>query len=264
MSALAISGVQIRRDGDLVCLTDMWRASGADKKKRPLDYLRFEGASLVSHYEKKAMWCGAPDEKAAEVVRTDRGGKSPATWAQEELAYAYAEWISVEFHALVLGVFRAFVQGRLVGARESRAEQELIAYKLRVRALEESRSSIWPKAIKVEFARLRKLAWSGTGVEPKGLSFAYGRTWRWILGDVVYEELHRRNPTPSYGTLHSAWLTECAYDETKTGALVTALVLARQSASWADYEAQMRFAFGRAPLQLTIGGARGNLRLLGA
>jgi len=40
MNTLTIGDQTVRRDGDAWCITDMWRASGAPKDKRPADYGR--------------------------------------------------------------------------------------------------------------------------------------------------------------------------------------------------------------------------------
>ena len=40
-------GVPIRRRGEMLNLTDMWRAAGSDPNKRPADWARKEGAQFV-------------------------------------------------------------------------------------------------------------------------------------------------------------------------------------------------------------------------
>lgn len=123
---------------------------------------------------------------------------------------------------------------------------------LRLERLEQGVDSVWDMELKLELARLRKIQWDGRGIEPKGLSFAYGRTWRIILGDAVYAALKQRNPHPRDGSLHAAWLQEQRYQLAKREDLVIALVLARRCTRWREYESEMRGHFRRAPIQLRL------------
>jgi len=82
--------------------------------------------------------------------------------------------------------------------------------------------------------------------------YPYGRTWRIVLGDKVYEALKTRNPHPRSGTLHGQWLKEEALRIAKREDLVIALVLSRRSSRWAEYESEMRSHFRRAPIQMRL------------
>jgi hypothetical protein len=248
-TALEIDGHEIRRDGDMWCLTDLWRAGRAPKDQRPVDWLRGSDARRfidflsdsivgVSHVRKKA---GNPNT-----------GQTAATWAHWQIALAYAKALSPAFHARVNDVYRAFTAGQLT-TTPSRDRDDLVRLSLRIEALAAATvDSVWNIELKVELARLRKIGWNGQGIEPRGLAFAYGRTWRIILGDAVYHELKTRNPHPRDGSLHAAWLQERRCQMVRREDLVIALVLARRCSRWREYEAEMRSHFQRAPIQLRL------------
>lgn len=245
---LHIDGQSVRRDGELWCMTDLWRAASSPKSKRPGEWLRYEGASFVEFLRASLDMGHAP------ITKTSRkAGGGGDTWGHWQLALAYAQWLSPEFHARVNEVYRAFAAGQLIPAGQSAAEQELIRYHLRVKALERGEhESDWTLEMKMELARLRRLSWTGAGPEPQPMAYAYGMTWRIILGDAVYAALRARNPHPRDGSLHGQWLQEQRAKIAKREDLVIALVLARRSSRWSEYAAEMRAHFRREPVQLRL------------
>lgn len=252
MNELTIGKHRVRCDGDMWCLTDLWRAAGALKEKRPVDWLRRGGASFVEFVEDSLKVANCHFE----AVRTDRGGKAPGTWAHWQIALAYAKSISHEFHARVNEVYRAFMAGQLKPRAFDSDHEELVRLTLRIEALHRSEyATIWDRDLKLELARLRKLPWAGHGRQPQPLALAYGRTLRIILGDKVYEELKARNPSPGGwdGTVHGRWLTDDRAKMARREDLVIALVFARRSRTWAEYEREMRSHFRRTPIQLRLG-----------
>lgn len=249
MSDLTIGSHAIRRDGDMWCITDMWRAAGAPKEKRPAEFLRYEGAAFAD------FLCTALDMGKSHIVKTRRiAGAAPGgeTWTHWQLALAFAKWIDHAFHARVNDVYRAFTAGEL-RARDP----EAIHLALRIERLAAADYNWrWDAELKLELARLRKIeGWTpgpGNGPEPKGLAFAYGKTWRWILGDSVYEELRRRNPDPRDGSLHGQWIRPERFELIKREDLVVTMFIARRATRWADYEREMRSHFRHAPIQLQL------------
>jgi hypothetical protein len=72
----------VRRDGDLWCITDLWRAASAPKEKRPAEFLRFEGKPFAEFLSTTL------DMGMAHIVKTRRiAGASPGgeTWAHWQL-----------------------------------------------------------------------------------------------------------------------------------------------------------------------------------
>lgn len=245
---LTIGGHPVRRDGGMWCITDMWRAAGTPKGHRPVDYLR------TAEYQTFAEFIAdSADVSNSHVAKTRRiAGGGGETWVHWQLAMAYAKWISHPFHASVNDVYRAFTAGQLVPR-----DEEAIRLALRYKALDAADyESAWDTELKLELARLRKVrGWTpgpGSGSEPRALSFAYGRTWRIILGDQVYDALKTRNPHPRDGSLHGQWVQEERLRLIRREDMVVTMFVARRATRWADYEREMRGHFRRAPIQLRL------------
>jgi len=247
MNTLTIGDQTVRRDGDAWCITDMWRASGAPKDKRPADYGR--SAECASFREFLQL---SPEVGNSHVWKTRKIQGGGETWAHWQLALAYAKWVDHAFHARVNEVYRAFMAGQLVAR-----DPEAIRLALRYKALDAADyESAWDTELKLELARLRKVkGWTpgpGGGSEPRALSFAYGRTWRIILGDHVYDALKERNPHPCDGSLHGQWLQDERLRLVRREDMVVTMFVARRATRWTDYEREMRSHFRRAPLQLRL------------
>jgi len=251
-TALVIDSHNIRRDGDMWCLTDLWRAAGTPKNQRPVDWLQTDAAKMFVEFIGDSLKVAAGHDEGFTVVRTIRGGDAPGTWAHWQIAIAYAKALSPAFHARVNEVYAAYKSGLLVARSPSAVERELVDLSLRYKALEEGRKSVWSTELKMELARLRRIKWTGIGVEPQPLAIAYGRTWRIILGDAVYEELKRRNPDPRDGSLHAQWLQDRRYELVKDSDMAVTLVIARRCTRWTEFESDLRAAFKRGPAQLRL------------
>jgi hypothetical protein len=250
VSALTIGSHAIRRDGDMWCITDLWRAAGAPTEKRPAEYLRYDGKAFVE------FLATSLDVGEAHIKKTRKiGGGGGETWTHWQIALAYAKWIDHAFHARVNEVYKAFATGQL-----SVRDPEAIHLALRIQRLNAADyESAWDAELKLELARLRKVrGWTpgpGNGSEPQQLSYAYGRTWRIILGDAVYDELKARNPDPRDGSLHGQWIRDERMRLIRREDMVLTMFIARRATRWADYEREMRSHFRRAPIQLPLGGA---------
>lgn len=246
-TSLRIGSHAIRRDDDMWCITDMWRASGAPKEKRPNDFLSGPGKQFAE-FLSDSLDTGIHGIKKTRKIP----GGGGETWAQWQLALAYAKWVDHAFHARVNEVYRAFMAGQLVPR-----DDEAVRLALRIKALEsKDYESGWTAELKLEFARLRGVkGWTpgpGNGSEPQPLSHAYGKTWRIILGDQVYEALKRRNPHPRDGSLHGQWLQEERLKLVRREDMVVTMFVARRATRWTDYEREMRAHFRRAPIQLRL------------
>ena len=91
----------IRAREQMLCLTDMWRASAAagekpDPSRRPADWLRSGEAQHFIEFLADALNVGNSHH---EIVHTERGGAAPATWAHWQIGMAYAKYLSPAFHA---------------------------------------------------------------------------------------------------------------------------------------------------------------------
>lgn len=118
-SNVRVAGVTIRRDSEgRFRLNDLHKASGGAKRHGPSYWLsNHQTAELIQLLETT----GFPV-----VILEGRGG---GTYVAKELVYAYAMWVSAEFHLHVIRTFDAVVeaQGELAEARASRQRARLEA-----------------------------------------------------------------------------------------------------------------------------------------
>lgn len=103
---LVYGGVSIRDKGEMISLTDMWKAAGADPQKAPAKWRTLPGTkAFVDHVE---LTIGKSD---SELFKVSNGGRSPGTWANWQVAMAYAKYLSPEFHMWCNEVVRAHMEG---------------------------------------------------------------------------------------------------------------------------------------------------------
>ncbi|MCT8761777.1 KilA-N domain-containing protein, partial [Glaesserella parasuis] len=108
---LTILNTSVRILDNLYSLNDLHSISGNDPKHRPSLFARNEQTKdLVKEIENERS------TKTIFAIKTIRGGadiSKQGTWACEELALAYATWISPKFHLVVLRAFIAMHKGGL-------------------------------------------------------------------------------------------------------------------------------------------------------
>lgn len=88
--------------GGLYCLNDLHKAAGGEEKDKPANWMRLDKTKdLINEY--------AGCSEMSNAISVVKGGRNQGTYACEELVYAYASWISVKFHKLVLDTFKAAI-----------------------------------------------------------------------------------------------------------------------------------------------------------
>jgi len=102
---LTYCGTHIRDRDEMLCLTDMWRAAGAEENKRPAEWLRQENPQEFMRFIADSLNVGIDHIAVAE-----RGGRDPATWAHWQVGMAYAKYLSSEFHAWCNEVVRSHME----------------------------------------------------------------------------------------------------------------------------------------------------------
>ncbi|EJL3592494.1 KilA-N domain-containing protein [Salmonella enterica] len=88
-------------------LNDLHRISEFSASKRPGNWKLYV-TDLIDKYSTASFL----------ALKTVNGGSKRGTYAIEELMYAYAMYLSTEFHKAVLDAFTAAVSGNMVKVRE--------------------------------------------------------------------------------------------------------------------------------------------------
>ena len=90
----------IGKDGELLSLTDLWKAAGSIENKRPVLWQRQESTQqlietigIMMQSDSKSLWS------------TRRGGLHSGTYAHKSIALAYAKYLDPALHVLVNEVF---------------------------------------------------------------------------------------------------------------------------------------------------------------
>ena len=125
MPDLIISETFVRQDDEgRYCLNDLHRASGGAPNNQPAFFMRRkETKALV-----RVVGASADSQTPAKVLND---GINNGTYVVKELVYAYAMWISPEFHVRVIRTYDALVQAQLdklndLSHRRARAELEYL------------------------------------------------------------------------------------------------------------------------------------------
>lgn len=102
--ALTFKGSAIQVEGEMISLTDMWRAAGSDMSKRPVEWLRSKAArEFLEHLE---IMVG---NSHLLQIENGRGGSTFGHW---HVGLAFAKHLSPAFHVWCNEVVRAHMEGR--------------------------------------------------------------------------------------------------------------------------------------------------------
>lgn len=102
-SLMMFRGTTIRmrgeRGAEQMCLTDMWKANGADPKRDVYDWTRSKQARDLAEYLGESTEPG----NSRFAFFAEKGGAEGGggTWAHWQLAFAYAKYLSPRFHVWV-------------------------------------------------------------------------------------------------------------------------------------------------------------------
>lgn len=103
---LIYAGAAIRDKGEMLCMTDMWKAAGSSPDARPDDWKK--DAANRAFLDHVAMISNAPVEGIWKGTR----GNGGSTWAHWQIGLAYAKYLSPEFHAWCNTVVRERMEGK--------------------------------------------------------------------------------------------------------------------------------------------------------
>lgn len=119
---LVYQGTLIRDKGEMLSLTDMWKAAGADASRAPAEWMRSADADRFVGFVADTLNMGISHD---EIVKTVRGGRAPGTWAHWQVAMAYAKYLSPEFHMWCNSVVRAHMQGEIAPGISSEVLEQI-------------------------------------------------------------------------------------------------------------------------------------------
>ena len=96
MTAIVIDTITIRQDGEgRFCLNDLHKAAGGDLKHQPSNFLRLDTTlDLIEEISNSSDVMNKPLQSSS--------GRYGGTYVYKELVYAYAMWISPQFHLKVI------------------------------------------------------------------------------------------------------------------------------------------------------------------
>lgn len=103
--ALVYNGEVIHAKSEMLSLTDMWKAAGADEAKRPANWARKEGSDFIAHME------AVLNVPVGHIIRGERG-RNGNTWGHWQIALAYAKYLNPAFHEWCNSVVRERMEER--------------------------------------------------------------------------------------------------------------------------------------------------------
>lgn len=112
-NGLAILGHAIRDRGEMLSLTDIWKAAGADDSRKPYAWLRGEDANRFIEHLGDSI--GNPEARISRfgLVDVAKGGAMKGqTFAHWQVALAYAKYLSPAFHAACNVIIRQHMEDR--------------------------------------------------------------------------------------------------------------------------------------------------------
>lgn len=106
---LVYNSVEITTKGEMLSLTNMWKASGSDRTKAPYEWARTPNAQgFIEAVEFNTC------KSRSDILATQKGGKNPGTWAHWQIGLAYMKYLSPEFHMWGNQVIRDRMEGKVV------------------------------------------------------------------------------------------------------------------------------------------------------
>lgn len=113
---LVYSGIAIRARGEMLNLTDMWKAAESPSGRAPNDWRALPGTDRFIEHVASTLDAG---KSGNQVIQVRRGGRGVggATLGHWQIGLAYAKYLSPAFHVWCNTVVRAHMEGRLVAAQ---------------------------------------------------------------------------------------------------------------------------------------------------
>ncbi len=105
-SRLNYNGHVISDKGDMLSLTDMWKAAGSPANKEPFNWERFDGRGFIDAVT-------VAHNLSATQVLIKKAGKGGGTYAHWQIGIAYAKYLDHDFHMWCNTQVRAVMEGKV-------------------------------------------------------------------------------------------------------------------------------------------------------
>ncbi|NLS06278.1 KilA-N domain-containing protein [Rhizobium sp. P32RR-XVIII] len=109
VARLNYQGHVIADKGDMLSLTDMWKAAGGEDARRPSDWLALSSTKEFREAVEATLDAGNPG------IQVKRGGRGVGgeTFAHWQIGLAYAKYLSPDFHMWCNTQVRAVIEGKV-------------------------------------------------------------------------------------------------------------------------------------------------------
>lgn len=118
---LVYKGVEIIAKGEMLSLTNMWNAAGADPSKQPAKWRELPSTKEFAGYIADVILQKSEDE----IFAVTRGGKSPGTWAHWQVAMNYARYLEPSFAAWCNQVVRERMEGKALDTMQGLTKYDI-------------------------------------------------------------------------------------------------------------------------------------------
>lgn len=109
------NGVVVAERGEMMSLTDMWKASGSDQARKPAEWLRSEGASRFIEFLAQSVDVAEVGNSHFGLVKVSKGGATRGvTFAHWQIGLAYAKYLDPAFHMKCNQIVRERMEGKSV------------------------------------------------------------------------------------------------------------------------------------------------------
>lgn len=121
VQTLTISDITIKQDAfGRFCLNDLHKASGNEERHKPKYWVALQQTQeLIAELLGEKSKGGIPPLEQNQPLAVIHGGKLRGTYADKELVYAYATWISAKFFLRVIRAYDSLVNPKPYGLKEA-------------------------------------------------------------------------------------------------------------------------------------------------
>ncbi len=112
-NALVYNGVTIRDRGEMLSLTDMWKAADSPSNREPFNWIRKEGRGFIDSVISK-------HNLPTSQVIDSKQGKGGGTFAHWQIGMAYAQYLDHDFHMWCNRVVKSHMTGEPIEDEPSR------------------------------------------------------------------------------------------------------------------------------------------------